>query len=54
MKGEEFKKYLYAELEEMKEYVDAHPELDREVASREWVDKYAADFRKRYDESKKN
>jgi len=48
MKGEEFKKYLCAEIEEINKYAAKHPELSKEEASKLWVEKYAAEFCKKW------
>lgn len=44
MKGKQFREYLYAELECIKKYAEKHPELPKNEAAKEWVDKYAVKF----------
>lgn len=48
MKGKEFKDYLKAEMIEMENYANNHPELAREKAIGEWIKKYAAKFREKW------
>ena len=52
MEGKEFTEYLSAEIEEIKRYVEKHPELTKYVAEKQWVDKYAADFSRNWNKNK--
>jgi len=51
MKQKKMTEYLCAEIKEINQYVIEHPEMSRADASKEWVEKYAAEFFKKWKEN---
>jgi len=49
-KSKEFRDFISAELEEMERYIKDNPKKTRDEAAEDWVKKYAASFRKDYDD----